>query len=255
MLKAASDAMEGVAVLTDQAGQIVGDKDLKKNLVATTENVAKLTETATETMKKLDATAANVQKLSGDETFAAEVKATLTNVKEASASIQRLTARIEKLRLPGERGSGEPGSKPAPPSRAATSLVEPGLTLDSIYDTTTERYRLDASYSLLSPDKRGFYRVGLVGATEGNRLNFQFGSFSRLPVGSALRYGLFAGKIGVGADARARGVDWRLDVFDPNRLTVNLRAKKYVDSNTAFLLGLDSVGHGNRPTVGLQVRR
>ncbi len=255
MLKTTNDAMAGLAALTDQASQLIGDKDLKKNIVQTTESVAKLTETASETMKKLDATAANVQKLSGDETFSSEIKATLANVKEASASIQRLTARIEKLRLPGERGTDKPGPKPTPRPVAYTSLVEPGLTLDSIYDTTTERYRLDANYALLSPDQRGFYRVGLTGATEGNRLNFQFGSYARLPVGSALRYGLFAGKIGVGADVRARGVDWRLDALDPNRFTINLRAKKYVDTNTAFLLGFDSVGHGNRPTVGFQIRR
>jgi len=232
----------------------VGDQDLRKNIVQTTANVNKLTETATETMKKLDATAENIRKLSGDEQLGSDAKATLGNVKEATASVQRLMARIEKIRLPGEPRTTPPGPKPPPQPSSFTSLVEPGLIIDSNYDTTSERYRLDANYSLLSGD-RGFYRVGLAGATEGNKLNFQLGSFARLPVGSALRYGLFAGKLGVGADARAQGVDWRLDVFDPNRLTVNLRAKKYLGSDSAFLLGLDSVGHGNRLTVGYQIRR
>ncbi|MGC4046202.1 MAG: MlaD family protein [Armatimonas sp.] len=254
MLKTTNDAMAGLAALTDQASQLVGDQDLRKNFVKTTENINKLTETANETMKKLDATAENIRKLSGDEQITTDAKATLGNVKEASASIQRLMARIEKIRLPGEPRTGPPRPKTPPQPSAFTSLVEPGLILDSNYDTTSERYRLDANYSLLSGD-HGFYRVGIAGATEGNKLNFQLGSFARLPVGSALRYGLFAGKLGVGADARAQGIDWRLDVFDPNRFTVNLRAKKYLNSDSAFLLGLDSVGHGNRVTVGYQMRR
>jgi ABC-type transporter Mla subunit MlaD len=257
LLRSANDAAAGMAALMDQAAGLVAEKDLKKNLVSTTANIDAATKNVVEVTRKLDATMASVQKAAGDEQLLGDVKATLGNIKEASASIQRLAARIEKIRLPGEKGTPAEGPSvpPVPTLPGLTTLLEPGLTLDSVYDTKGERYRLDAGYTLLTRDQRGFYRVGVSDATEADRLNFQLGAFGKLPATSAMRYGLFAGKLGAGVDVRSGGLDWRLDVFNPNRMTVNLRAKRYLDPNTALLMGLESVGNGNRATVGVQVRR
>lgn len=255
LVGASRDAMVGVSALTDRAGQLIGDPDLKSNLVKVTANLSDATKNLTAISEKLDKTAGNIEKLSGDETLTKDLKETLSNVKETSASFSRIAGRVEKLRLPGERRTGEPGPKREPQPPGVLSLIEPGLTFDTSYDTTNERFRLDTNYVLPSSDGRGFYRVGLQGATEGNKLNFQLGGFSRLPARADLRYGLFAGKLGAGVDARAGGLDFRLDALDPNRFTVNLRAKKKLDTNTALTAGIDSLGHGNRATVGIQIRR
>jgi hypothetical protein len=69
------------------------------------------------------------------------------------------------------------------------------------------------------------------------------------------RYGLFAGKLGVGADTRLGPLDLRLDLYDPNRFQVDARVKTYLNSNTALTFGIGSIGKENRATLGVQIRR
>ena len=255
LLVAANDAMAGVAALSDRVGELIGDESVQKNFVAATANLTESTKNIAAITAKLDATAANVQKLSGDEQLTGDLKATLGNVKETTASFSRLTARLENLRLPGEKRTGAPRVKPPPPPPASLSLLEPGLIFDAGYDTVRSEFRLDSNFTLPTQGGSRFYRVGLDDATEGNRLNVQFGSAAHQPARSDYRYGLFAGKLGAGLDLRTLGFDWRLDAYDPNRLTVNLRAKKYLDPDTALTAGIRSLGNGNRATVGIQFRR
>lgn len=255
LLRSANDAAAGVAALTEQAAGTIGDKKLRANLVAATENLTSVSKNFVALSERLDATVANVQKLSGDPQLTGDLKATLANFKETSASVKNLAARIEALRLPGEKRApaGTPAPTPAPFSR--TSLLEPGLTFDSVYDTKGERYRLDAHYALLTGTRGGFWRVGLFDAAESNRIDLQRGIALGLPAETALRFGLVAGKLGVGLDGRAGPLDLRLDAFHPNRLTVNGRVRAWLSPGLALTAGVDSLGRGNRPTVGVQWRR
>jgi hypothetical protein len=124
-----------------------------------------------------------------------------------------------------------------------------------VYDTTVSRLRLDTNFTLLAGKPGSFYRLGFHDLTERNRLNLQIGSSSGLPANIALRYGIFAGKLGTGIDLRTGPVDLRLDAYDPNRFTLNARAKAYLNVDTSITAGLDSIGKDNRATVGVQIRR
>ena len=110
--------------------------------------------------------------------------------------------------------------------------------------------------TLLSGARGEFYRLGLTDASERSLLSLQRGLANGLPAGSALRYGLIEGKLGVGGDLRAGPLDLRLDLFDPNRLTLNARAKAYLNANTALTVGMNALGRrGSGAIVGIQFRR
>ena len=113
--------------------------------------------------------------------------------------------------------------------------------------------RGDANYTLLS-GRNQFYRLGLFDATERNQLQLQMGYSNGLPATFAYRFGVLAGKFGGGIDFRTGPLDFRVDVFDPNRLQFNLRAKGYLNRASSLFGGLDSVGKENRATLGVQVR-
>jgi phospholipid/cholesterol/gamma-HCH transport system substrate-binding protein len=260
LLRSANDAASGVAALTETARGVLGDNGIQKNLAAATGNLEAVSANFVALSKRLDNTAASIERLAGDEQLSGDIKATVGNLRETSQSVRNLAARVEGLRLPGERRRPAPETTPTPPparpARRPTALLEPGLTFDSVYDTKAERFRQDAAFTLLS-GRGSFYRLGLFDATGSDRLSLQAGSFRGLPASSALRYGVIAGKLGIGADLRTGPLAWRLDLFDPNRLTANARARLFLGSDTALTIGLDALGQrgGNRPTIGIQIRK
>ena len=138
------------------------------------------------------------------------------------------------------------------------SLVEPGLVFNSVYDTKVSRLRVDTDFTLLTGRQGNFYRAGLYDMTYGNRIDLEAGLSNGHPATADLRYGILAGKLGLGADFRAGLLDFRLDAYDPNSLTLNARAKAFLNADTSLLFGLDSIGSGkysNRATFGVQIRR
>jgi ABC-type transporter Mla subunit MlaD len=261
LVQNASETASSFASLADNISGTVGNKDLQKNLTTASENLAAIT-------SRLDATATDLNRLSSDPRLSEDVRQTVATVRETadnlrgtSESVRNLAARVETIRIPGERRRPNPNAPvsttpPAPPRPFSdTSLLEPGLVLDTVYDTKVSRLRLDTNFTLLAGKSGSFYRLGFYDLTESNRFNLQLGSSSRLPANFALRYGIFASKLGAGIDFRTGPIDLRLDAYDPNRFTLNARAKAYLNANTSITAGLDSIGKDNRATVGVQIRR
>jgi|GEM_PF-781482 ABC-type transport system involved in resistance to organic solvents, periplasmic component len=253
ILQNADEAASAIAGLIGQLEETVGDDKLKANLIAATDNLASVS-------ARLDATATNIQNLAADPRLNADIRETVANLKETSAAFRNLAERAETIRLPGERRrtESEPGTQTprAPRAASATSLVESGLAIDSVYDTTLSRLRVDTNYTLLTGREDRFYRVGFHDLSETNRLNLQVGQWQGPDSDLAFRFGLFAGKFGAGADWRTGMFDWRLDLFDPNRFTANARLKAYLnrERTTSVTAGVDSVGNGNRAVLGVQIR-
>ena len=253
LLQSADESASALAGLLNQAGGLINDPKIKANLVTMTDNLASVT-------ARLDVTTSNIEALSSDPRLAADLRETLANLKETTASIKNITGRVETIRIPGEkRRPGEPIPPPAPPKpAAAVSLIEPGLAIDSFYDTTQPRLRADVDYTLRTGGKGRFYRAGLYDLTESNQLNLQVGQ--ALGAGGnvdfAYRYGLLAGKFGLGMDTRVGPLDFRLDAYDPNHLTGNARAKLYLNRarTQSLLFGVDDLARDNRAVIGVQIR-
>lgn len=247
LIQSTDEAASGVAALTEQITLALGDEKLKTGLTTTVENLASIS-------GRLDAVASDIQRLSGDPRMSADIQQTVTNLKETSESVRNLAERIEGIRIPGERRRGpDAGAPPAP--RPDTSLLEQGLMFDTVFTPTLDRLRFDTNYTYVTRGGRAFYRLGVYDFTEGNRLNLQIGNGSGLPDGFSYRYGLFAGELGVGADMRFGQFDARLEAYDPNRLTINARAKARIAEGANALIGLESLGKDNRATIGVQIRR
>ena len=262
LVQNADDAAAAVAGLTNEVKGLVGDKKLRDNLTAATDNITITTTNFAAISAKFDKIADNLQKLSGDPALTGDLKATVSNLKETTNSFKNLAARVERLRLPGERGNSNaptpPGGTPpnTPRPFSATSLLEPGFVFDSLYDTTLRRARADANFTYLagkSGPAYNFYRLGLFDAGERNRLTLQYGQSSNLSA-FAYRYGFIAGKLGLGLDFRAGPLDFRVDAYNPNRGTVNVRAKTNVNRRASLTFGMDAIGRENQAIVGVQVR-
>ncbi|MFM7321318.1 MAG: MlaD family protein [Armatimonadota bacterium] len=251
LLRNTNDAVSGVAALTGQIGETLGSSKFREKFDAATGNLETVTRNIVTISERLDATAAEVQRFASDPALLGDVKATVANLKETSASVKGLAERLATVRIPGER---RPGATVPPntPVRALPALAEPGLTFDSRYDTTAERLRNDVHFVVPSGLAGEYWRVGLFGMTEANRLDLQAG---RTDGRGALRYGLFSGRLGAGLDTPVLGWDLRLDVYDPNRFTVDARLRKRLDSGTSLLFGVDKLGNGNAPVVGVQFKR
>ncbi|MBC8139029.1 MAG: MCE family protein [Fibrella sp.] len=254
LLESADESASALAGLLNQAGGLINDPDIKKNLIDTTANIAATT-------ARLEATTGNLEKLSSDPRLTADLRETVANLKETTESIKNVAARVETIRIPGERRQpGGPQPSPAPPRPAAsTSLIEPGLAFDSFYDTTNPRFRADVNYTLRRGNQGRFYRAGLYDLTERNGLNLQIGQeIGRSgEIDFAYRYGLLAGKFGLGLDASVGPLDFRLDAYDPNRLTGNARGKFYLnrDRTQSLLFGVDDFARENRAVIGVQIRQ
>ena len=251
LLRNTNDAVSGVAALTSQIGETLGSAKFREKFDAATGNLETVTKNIVTISERLDATAAEVQKFASDPALLGDVKATVSNLKETSASVRGIAERLGTVRIPGERRAGA-GATPGPAPRPLPALAEPGLTFDSRYDTKGELLRNDVHFVLPSGSAGEYWRLGLFGMTEANRLDFQLG---RTDGRSASRYGLFSGKFGAGLDTPVLGWDLRLDVHDPNRLTVDARLRKRIDPGTSLLFGVDSLGNGNAPMVGVQFKR
>lgn len=251
LLRSANDAASGAAGLAEQLAGLVGDKDLKGNIIAATGNLTKVSDNLVAISQKLDVTAGTLSQTATDPELLGNIKLTVANVKDASGSIKNLMARVESLRLPGEKKISTSPSPNRPVERGKQpTWYEPGLTGDFLYDTKAERFQLDTNYAQVSGGQ--LFRVGVADATERNRINVQLGQKS----GELwTRYGLFGSKLGVGFDTQAGPLQWRLDLLDPNHFTANTRLRARLNNNTALVFGLDSVGNGNRPSVGLQIRK
>jgi phospholipid/cholesterol/gamma-HCH transport system substrate-binding protein len=251
LVQSADEAVVAVAGLTTDVRENINDPKLRQSIITATENLASIS-------TRLDTVLGDVQRVSGDPRLSADIKETVANLKATSESVKNLTNRIEGLRLPGEKrrtGDGSADTAPKPPVYySATSLVEPGFTVDSIYDTKLERLRVDGNYALLSRQGR-FYRAGLYDTTYGNRLNLQIGQRVGTSGNFAYRYGLFAGRFGAGFDTRSGPLDFRFDFYDPNRFTINARAKASINRDLSITGGVDALGRENRATLGLQIRR
>ena len=244
LVENAAETTSAIRGITENLGETFRGGRLQANLLTASDNLTVIS-------ARFDTIAANIERLSSDPRLSSDIQETVANLRETSASVRSLAARIEGIRLPGgggrRGGNGGQGGPPPP----TDPLSETGPVFDAVFDADRERLRLDGNFTLAGTEGR-FYRVGLYDLTEANRLNLQLGQAS----GSfALRYGLVAGKIGGGVDRRLGPVDLRLDLFDPNRLTVNVRAKARLSPSTSALLGIESLGNGNRPTLGVQFRR
>lgn len=218
---------------TESFDRFVSDERLQQNLRDTAREMSSLS-------AKLNRVAEDIGKYTGDEelrenvrTTVAEARATLTEARQATEKINRFVERLIQ------------------PSRLSIRPMD--VSLDVYALLRDSAFRTDLTLSFPYRDNR-FFHLGVYDVAESNKFILQYGS--QLTPTLNLRYGLYASKPGVGVDWKVKPkLQFRADVFDPNNLQVNTRAKIQLDADWSLWIGIDSLFRDNQPVLGLQVTR
>jgi phospholipid/cholesterol/gamma-HCH transport system substrate-binding protein len=218
---------------TESFDRFVSDEQLQQNLREVAREMSALS-------AKLNRIAEDIGRYTGDEELrenvratVAEARATLTEARQATEKVNRFVERLVQ------------------PSRLSIRPMDVSLDVYGLLRDST--FRTDLTLSFPYRDNRFFY-LGVYDVTESNKFILQYGS--QLTPTLDLRYGLYASKPGVGVDWKLKPkLQLRADVFNPNDLQVNTRAKIRLDADWSLWVGVDSLFRDNRPVLGLQVTR
>jgi phospholipid/cholesterol/gamma-HCH transport system substrate-binding protein len=148
-----------------------------------------------------------------------------------------------------EKLSGVLGVLPSGGAR----LSKPELTLETGYNIDQDQFttNLFLNYPL---NATGSIFGGVYDTTERDLFTIQYAQKFRKD--DRLRYGVYASKPGVGVDFNPTPrLNITGDLFDPNDLKFNLRARYLISNGVYGWLGVDRVFDGNQALIGLGVRR
>lgn len=167
---------------------------------------------ANQMMGKLNEASTGIKDLATDQQLMNNLRSTVCNIaatsEQAKQLLTSLNCRFGSLR-----------SGPTPAQKAAIPLY--GTSANSLWNTNQGDYRFDANYTFAGKGD-SFYRVGLYDVGEHTKLNLQGGM--TLNSTNALRYGLYASRLGIGYDLHLGN---RLlvmsDLFRPNDPQLEMR--------------------------------
>lgn len=221
--------------LTAQLNQAMTQGNVPANLSDTVANLKQAT-------AQLNQIEADIHGITGNPQVQSDLKTTLHNVAQTSGNTEQLVQRLNAI-TSGHLGSVGKGA-PAFQGR-----------LDFSENFRTSKFRTDLNlYAPLS--SVDFARIGVYDLTESNRLNLQYGFRTAYNSPIDYRAGVYAGKVGVGADYDLFGpYTFSLDLYNPNRLTLDAREQIPINPQTGVWLGLEDIPRTNGFTLGVEVRR
>ena len=262
-------AAEDVHKTTSQARDILTDPELHKHLDGLLADLRK----ASENVANLTGTAS---KFVNDPQMQSDLKTTVANIRETSESVKQSTEAVRKLltdsevngdlkatvhgaRVAVERGADvmaqagkmlERVDRTMDSLSSAVSSVKPKYTkafLDNrvgLDEGLRSDFNLDLHYGQSSED---FWRLGIADIGRGERLILQ----KSIPLGNGrVRGGIQYGKVSVGYDKLWSNGSLEFDVFDPDRLTLNVRGVYRLQDNWDLVAGVDQAFNRNHPFIG-----
>lgn len=173
---------------------------------------------------------AGIKSIAADEQVQEDLRTALRNAAAASEQLRQLTESLNAKYGKAKRAKAERGSVP-----------DAGLVTTALWNTDSGNYRLDANYTF-ALSGGAFLRAGAFSIGEDSKLNIQTG---RVYGNTALRYGLYASRLGVGFDQRlGRRFALSGDVFRPNRPEMELRGVADINSAVGIYGGVYDLLHG-----------
>lgn len=218
-----------------QMDQAFAQGRVPANLADTVANLKQATE-------QLNQIEADVHSITGNAQVQSDLKTTVHNVAETSGSTSQLVQRLNAL-TSGHLGASGKGA-----------LQFEGR-LDFSQNFRTSKFRTD--FDLYAPlSSVDFARIGVYDLTERNLLNLQYGLRPAYNSRVDYRAGVYAGKVAIGADYDLFGPDtFSLDLYNPNRLSLDAREHIPLTAQTGLWLGVDDIPRTNALTLGLELRR
>ena len=245
------DANTVVKKLTEQ----VTDPRLQQSLQETTE-------LARTTLARFNQLASDLHQFTGDPALQDDLKTTIGNLKNASQSGQEAVTRLNNLigKIPGANAdAGTPGGAGGGATGTGTTASKPFRSLrfppinaqiNASEQFDPSRFRLDAE-ARIPFGQRSLVNIGLYDI-EHSSLILQAGT--RMGGGFTSRYGLYAGKIGLGLDYDpAHNFYIRTDLFDANHPRLDIRTGFRVNKNASFWVGTDGLLRRPVPRIGIEL--
>ena len=179
--------------------------------------------------------------MTGDPTVQSDVKTTLANVKETTEQVKPVLEKVNTI-----LGAIKPGGGPR------LGIGSPSGSIDFLGRGRSPGFRSDVN-ARLQIGERNAFNLGLYDFAESYKLNAQYESgMSRF---SSLRYGIYAGKLGVGFDWQAASRSkLSLDFWNPNNLQVDSKAVIGINKDFSAIIGVDSIFNRPAPTLGVRFR-
>ncbi|MFA6447826.1 MAG: MlaD family protein [bacterium] len=283
----ADTAMAEVNKILVNTREIVENDDLKQNIFATMKNVEMTTAEASEfakllkeigkadrihidntlanvdrisqnfikTSEKLDELLANANEIVGDDqlkenikTTIAELKESMSNMKETTKSIRDMATDEElkndvKDTLKSTKGTMENADvalRGFSKMIKAVNETEVKPDFSFRYESHVKNYYADMNLRIFPPNSKVYYLLGLDDLGESSTTNLQFAISGYKPQ-TWFRVGIKGGKLGVGAERSKKNMYYVAELSDPNDLQLNLRGGRTIAENTYLMLGWEEV--------------
>lgn len=245
ILRNAREASSNLSATTLQAQKILSSFGQSAGKLDTTfNNINTTTEQAAEMMKNFNAASSGIKDIATDQQIRCDLKQTIANISQATEQIKELTTSIN-CRF----GKNRPG--PTPEEKAA--IPQRGIYADALWRTNNGDYRVDANYTFPGSD-RNFYRIGAFNIGESTKLNLQAGK--TLDQYTAIRYGLYASRLDIGADRRF-GNRFLVsgDLFRPNDPELELRGVFGITDQFGLYGGVEDLFDEQNVLVGVTYQK
>lgn len=236
LLQRFTDTVDASRGLVTRLAEQVNDPRLQQSLQETLD----LTKA---TIARFNQVASDVHMLLGDTAVQADLKATLTSLRDATESGKRVAADVsrlvERINLP----TGGP----------KFGIGQPALSIE-LGGRGQQRY-FRSNVGVRFPIGQGSsFHLGVFDFAEANLLTAQYET--QLAGAGAFRYGLYASKLGAGLDLNLpSGMTMSLDAYNPNRLQLDSRAFFKLNDDFSLWVGAEGLLTNATPTVGVRLQR
>lgn len=211
--------------------RVVSDPGVQVTLLETVNQVRRLTQ-------QLTALAEDLRLYTSDPELRNDVKGTVSEVRAAVEEGRRAADRISVFvdRLLTPRSSG----------------FHPTFALDGIAQPRSGAFRTDIWARVPIKDKH-FALVGVYDVGEANRLTVQGGL--GLTDKLAVRYGLYAGRAGLGLDYKmSPSAALQADFWRPSEPEIDIKAMFDLSSDWSIWLGMESLFRRDEPAAGFRIK-
>lgn len=237
-----------VANLAEASQELKGAMVDIRTLVSGPQVSGNVTETAVAlrtASERLDAVLQDVRDVTADPEVAQNLKQTADNLNQATAYARDVGEKVNRI-----IGSGKPKltiNLPRPQFQSGTRFM-----LESA-GSGSGQVRTDLTLTLPTGTTSGL-RLGLYDFTESNKLIAQ--RIQQVDPQTAVRYGLYGSRIGVGMDYEA-SARWNVtaDLYDPKFPRLDLRGRYYYTNDLGLVFGVDGIMRQPRAIIGVQWRK
>jgi phospholipid/cholesterol/gamma-HCH transport system substrate-binding protein len=275
VVKDTGELVKNANTTVQTAGGLVGDTRLF--FAANREKLQEVIESLNQSLKQLDGTLTEARSFIADPELRADLKATATNVKDATANLKEISKDVRGLtgdpkvqedlkatitnlrdasaeagetfrRIRGVLGGGGAAAK-----TIGERISDAELRVEGQRTTRSNHTRVNFD-ATVPWSERTFFRLGFYDFGESNRFTVQGGQALNSKVWA--RYGLYASRLGVGLDLGNRQrppLSFNLYGVDPPRLDVT--GSIPIGRSFDVTLGVDNIFRRADPVIGLRYRR